>query len=44
MYQYFDKDEISRMYEMQTGDEAMDVQVLISFDELPQGIRCKLGS
>jgi len=35
---------ISRMYEMQARDKAMDVIVLKSFDELPEGIRIKLRS
>ncbi len=33
---------ISRMYELQSSNEAMDVIVLQSIDELPEEIRTKL--
>jgi len=35
---------VSRMYQMQSSDEAMDVIVLKSIDELPQEIRSKIPS
>jgi len=35
---------VSRMYQMQSSDEAMDVIVLKSIDELPHEIRSKIPS
>jgi len=35
---------ISRMYEIQASDEAMDIMVLKSIDELPEEIRSKIPS